>query len=153
MFICTVKWHALGREEQAKYYEMARRERQLHMQMYPNWSSAQNRTHHEKKRKKKADAKFDGGQPRPLNDYLCLLSYHLLSLPLSLSLISLITLFSLLTRMGCGQSISNITPTLLHIQLLSAPTPNPTPCLNTKDNYGWLSELTWNVGVMLQGTA
>ncbi|OXA60044.1 Transcription factor 7 [Folsomia candida] len=55
------KWHALGREEQAKYYELARRERQLHMQMYPNWSSAQNRTHHEKKRKKKQDQKFDGG--------------------------------------------------------------------------------------------
>ena len=30
------------------------------MQMYPNWSSAQTRTHHEKKRKKKQE-KFDGG--------------------------------------------------------------------------------------------
>jgi hypothetical protein len=28
--------------------------------MYPNWSSAQTRTHHEKKRKKKQE-KFDGG--------------------------------------------------------------------------------------------
>ena len=29
------QWHSLSRDEQAKYYEMARKERQLHMQMYP----------------------------------------------------------------------------------------------------------------------
>merc|ERR1711874_491759 len=33
------KWHALSKEEQSKYYEMARRERQLHMQMYPGWNA------------------------------------------------------------------------------------------------------------------
>ena len=54
------KWHALTREEQAKYYEavgwsnifghiswwnifvQARKERQLHMQMYPGWSARDN---------------------------------------------------------------------------------------------------------------
>ncbi|XP_064537487.1 protein pangolin, isoforms A/H/I/S isoform X3 [Drosophila montana] len=54
------RWHALGREEQAKYYELARRERQLHMQMYPDWSSRTNASRG-KKRKRKQDATSDGG--------------------------------------------------------------------------------------------
>ncbi|XP_052854813.1 protein pangolin, isoforms A/H/I/S isoform X13 [Drosophila gunungcola] len=53
------EWHALGREEQAKYYELARRERQLHMQMYPDWSSRTNASRG-KKRKRKQDTN-DGG--------------------------------------------------------------------------------------------
>uniref|UniRef100_A0A8C9ZAZ9 Transcription factor 7 n=1 Tax=Sander lucioperca TaxID=283035 RepID=A0A8C9ZAZ9_SANLU len=36
------RWHALTREEQAKYYELARKERQLHMQLYPTWSARDN---------------------------------------------------------------------------------------------------------------
>ncbi|KAG2455846.1 LEF1 factor, partial [Polypterus senegalus] len=36
------RWHALSREEQAKYYELARKERQLHMQLYPSWSARDN---------------------------------------------------------------------------------------------------------------
>ncbi|CAB3242691.1 unnamed protein product [Arctia plantaginis] len=55
----TVQWHALGREEQAKYYELARRERQLHMQLYPDWSSRAN-TQRGKKRKRKQET-TDGG--------------------------------------------------------------------------------------------
>lgn len=39
---CTEQWHALSREEQAKYYELARKERQLHMQLYPGWSARDN---------------------------------------------------------------------------------------------------------------
>lgn len=54
------QWHALGREEQAKYYELARRERQLHMQMYPDWSSRTNASRG-KKRKRKQDTN-DGGR-------------------------------------------------------------------------------------------
>ncbi|XP_075987351.1 transcription factor pangolin isoform X10 [Anticarsia gemmatalis] len=53
------RWHALGREEQAKYYELARRERQLHMQLYPDWSSRAN-TQRGKKRKRKQET-TDGG--------------------------------------------------------------------------------------------
>ncbi|CAG5037592.1 unnamed protein product [Parnassius apollo] len=53
------RWHALGREEQAKYYELARRERQLHMQLYPDWSSRAN-TQRGKKRKRKQET-IDGG--------------------------------------------------------------------------------------------
>lgn len=60
MYIYThIQWHALGREEQAKYYELARRERQLHMQMYPDWSSRTNASRG-KKRKRKQDF-IDGG--------------------------------------------------------------------------------------------
>ncbi|XP_030379516.1 protein pangolin, isoforms A/H/I/S-like [Scaptodrosophila lebanonensis] len=54
------RWHALGREEQAKYYELARRERQLHMQMYPDWSSRTNASRG-KKRKRKQDVNDGGG--------------------------------------------------------------------------------------------
>ncbi|OXU20975.1 hypothetical protein TSAR_003156, partial [Trichomalopsis sarcophagae] len=54
------EWHALGRDEQAKYYEMARRERQLHMQLYPDWSSRAN-TNRTKKRKRKQDTNSDPG--------------------------------------------------------------------------------------------
>lgn len=39
---CSLQWHALSREEQAKYYELARKERQLHMQLYPGWSARDN---------------------------------------------------------------------------------------------------------------
>ncbi|XP_020809998.1 protein pangolin, isoforms A/H/I/S isoform X2 [Drosophila serrata] len=53
------RWHALGREEQAKYYELARRERQLHMQMYPDWSSRTNASRG-KKRKRKQDTNEGG---------------------------------------------------------------------------------------------
>uniref|UniRef100_A0A8C5AMX7 Transcription factor 7 like 2 n=1 Tax=Gadus morhua TaxID=8049 RepID=A0A8C5AMX7_GADMO len=52
------RWHALSREEQAKYYELARKERQLHMQLYPGWSARDNygkkkKRKREKQRKKK----------------------------------------------------------------------------------------------------
>ncbi|XP_024921707.1 transcription factor 7 isoform X9 [Cynoglossus semilaevis] len=45
------RWHALTREEQAKYYELARKERQLHMQLYPTWSARDN--YGKKKRRKR----------------------------------------------------------------------------------------------------
>ena len=41
-FLFVFQWHALSREEQAKYYELARKERQLHMQLYPGWSARDN---------------------------------------------------------------------------------------------------------------
>lgn len=37
-----LQWHNLSREEQAKYYELARKERQLHSQLYPTWSARDN---------------------------------------------------------------------------------------------------------------
>uniref|UniRef100_A0AAQ5XX14 HMG box domain-containing protein n=1 Tax=Amphiprion ocellaris TaxID=80972 RepID=A0AAQ5XX14_AMPOC len=48
------RWHALTREEQAKYYELARKERQLHMQLYPTWSARDNYVSKEEKKKGEA---------------------------------------------------------------------------------------------------
>ncbi|EMP28564.1 Transcription factor 7-like 1-A [Chelonia mydas] len=45
-------WHSLSREEQAKYYELARKERQLHSQLYPTWSARDN---YGKKKKRKRE--------------------------------------------------------------------------------------------------
>ncbi|XP_037323745.1 transcription factor 7 isoform X3 [Pungitius pungitius] len=59
------RWHALTREEQAKYYELARKERQLHMQLYPTWSARDN--YGKKKRRKREklqDSSTDPGSPK-----------------------------------------------------------------------------------------
>merc|ERR1719328_107082 len=53
------KWHALTREEQAKYYEKARQERQRHMQMYPHWNARDNYRYGQKKKKRKRDKTDD----------------------------------------------------------------------------------------------
>uniref|UniRef100_A0A3B4EES4 HMG box domain-containing protein n=1 Tax=Pygocentrus nattereri TaxID=42514 RepID=A0A3B4EES4_PYGNA len=50
------RWHSLSREEQAKYYELARKERQLHSQLYPGWSARDN---YGKRKKRKRDNKAD----------------------------------------------------------------------------------------------
>ncbi|XP_013385961.1 transcription factor 7-like 2 isoform X1 [Lingula anatina] len=47
------KWHALDRSEQQKYYEMARKEKELHMQLYPGWSARDNYACHTKRKKRK----------------------------------------------------------------------------------------------------
>ncbi|XP_012697411.1 transcription factor 7-like 1-A [Clupea harengus] len=51
------RWHSLTREEQAKYYELARKERQLHQQLYPGWSARDN---YGKRKKRKRDNKPEG---------------------------------------------------------------------------------------------
>ncbi|XP_031426099.1 transcription factor 7-like 1-B isoform X4 [Clupea harengus] len=53
------RWHSLSREEQAKYYELARKERQLHSQLYPGWSARDN---YGKRKKRKRDNK---PEPKP----------------------------------------------------------------------------------------
>ncbi|XP_051972087.1 transcription factor 7-like 1-A isoform X2 [Xyrauchen texanus] len=62
------RWHSLSREEQAKYYELARKERQLHSQLYPGWSARDN---YGKRKKRKRDNKPDSPQeshfsPQPM---------------------------------------------------------------------------------------
>jgi len=52
----------LSREEQAKYYEKARQERQLHMQLYPGWSARDNYGYGTKKKKRKKEKTVDGGR-------------------------------------------------------------------------------------------
>lgn len=53
--VCVHQWHSLSREEQAKYYEKARQERQLHMQLYPGWSARDNYGYGTKKKKRKKE--------------------------------------------------------------------------------------------------
>lgn len=53
--IIFFQWHALDRSEQAKYYEMARKEKELHMQLYPGWSARDNYATHTKKKKRKRE--------------------------------------------------------------------------------------------------
>ncbi|XP_067114256.1 transcription factor 7-like 1-A [Osmerus mordax] len=54
------RWHSLSREEQAKYYDLARKERQLHSQLYPGWSARDN---YGKRKKRKRDNKCDSALP------------------------------------------------------------------------------------------
>ncbi|XP_030623553.1 transcription factor 7-like 1-A isoform X2 [Chanos chanos] len=67
------RWHSLSREEQAKYYELARKERQLHSQLYPGWSARDNYGKRKKrKRENKSEAKdnFSPQSKKPCVPYL-----------------------------------------------------------------------------------
>ncbi|XP_040582396.1 uncharacterized protein [Lepeophtheirus salmonis] len=46
------RWHSLSKEEQAKYYELARIERNDHMAKYPGWSARDNYAKLKKKKKR-----------------------------------------------------------------------------------------------------
>lgn len=81
VLVCLIQWHALGRDEQAKYYELARRERQLHMQLYPDWSSRANQTRGKKRKRNNKQEPNDSGttnqlfipvSPMSLFAYFCL---------------------------------------------------------------------------------
>ncbi|XP_056450579.1 transcription factor 7 isoform X6 [Gadus chalcogrammus] len=58
------RWHALTRDEQAKYYELARKERQLHMQLYPSWSARDN---YGKKKRRKREKQQDSNTDNSLD--------------------------------------------------------------------------------------
>ncbi|XP_030783289.1 transcription factor 7 isoform X5 [Rhinopithecus roxellana] len=63
------RWHALSREEQAKYYELARKERQLHMQLYPGWSARDNYGKKKRRsREKHQESTTETNWPRELKD-------------------------------------------------------------------------------------
>lgn len=65
------RWHALSREEQAKYYELARKERQLHMQLYPGWSARDNYGKKKKRKREKLQESTSGaGPPRMTAAYI-----------------------------------------------------------------------------------
>ena len=53
------QWHSLDRAEQSKYYDMARREKELHRQMYPTWSARDNYAIHVKKKRKREFSRDD----------------------------------------------------------------------------------------------
>ncbi|XP_061655159.1 transcription factor 7-like 1-B isoform X2 [Phyllopteryx taeniolatus] len=55
------RWHSLSKDEQAKYYELARKERLLHSQLYPGWSARDNYGKKKKRKKSKSDPQQDTG--------------------------------------------------------------------------------------------
>ena len=61
--VCTalpsLQWHALDRQEQAKYYEMAKQERENHARVNPGWSAKDNYAVCGKKKRRKKE-KSDG---------------------------------------------------------------------------------------------
>ena len=62
MCVCAGrKWHTLSRDEQEVYYEMAKREKDMHQKMYPNWSARDNYAMHSKRKKRKLHTSSCGG--------------------------------------------------------------------------------------------
>ncbi|KAL0965309.1 hypothetical protein UPYG_G00279580 [Umbra pygmaea] len=57
------RWHSLSREEQSKYYDLARKERQLHSQLYPGWSARDN---YGKRKKRKRDCRPESAPDGPV---------------------------------------------------------------------------------------
>ena len=66
------KWHSLSKEDQSKYYEMAKKERQVHMQLHPNWSARDNYAKHKKKRRKRDKVRDGGSTSKKVFRTLCL---------------------------------------------------------------------------------
>nr|XP_043876430.1 transcription factor 7-like [Solea senegalensis] len=52
------KWNSLSSSEQSKYYDLAQKERSLHMQLYPGWSARDNYG----KRKRRRNQQLPGGK-------------------------------------------------------------------------------------------
>ncbi|XP_053574110.1 transcription factor 7-like 1 isoform X2 [Bombina bombina] len=59
------RWHSLSREEQAKYYELARKERQLHSQLYPTWSARDNYGKRKKRKREKQSQEMEHTVSKP----------------------------------------------------------------------------------------
>ncbi|KAK5851500.1 hypothetical protein PBY51_023047 [Eleginops maclovinus] len=59
------RWHSLTKEEQAKYYEMARKERLLHSKLYPGWSARDNYGKKKKRKRAKSESQFDDPEEDP----------------------------------------------------------------------------------------
>ncbi|CAI2316304.1 unnamed protein product [Caenorhabditis sp. 36 PRJEB53466] len=49
------RWHDLPKEEQQKYFEMAKKDRETHKEKYPQWSARENYAVNKKKTKKRRD--------------------------------------------------------------------------------------------------
>jgi hypothetical protein len=46
-------WHSLKKEEQEKYFDMAKEARDNHAKLYPHWTARENYAINKKKRKKR----------------------------------------------------------------------------------------------------
>ncbi|XP_037548203.1 transcription factor 7-like 1-A isoform X3 [Nematolebias whitei] len=63
------RWHSLSKDEQSKYYEMARKERLLHSKLYPNWSARDNYGKKKKRKRVQGDAQFEGAAAASADDF------------------------------------------------------------------------------------
>uniref|UniRef100_A0A3B4G227 Transcription factor 7-like 1-B n=1 Tax=Pundamilia nyererei TaxID=303518 RepID=A0A3B4G227_9CICH len=54
------RWHSLTKDEQAKYYELARQERLLHSKLYPGWSARDNYGKKKKRKRARMEMKLEG---------------------------------------------------------------------------------------------
>ncbi|XP_077399070.1 transcription factor 7-like 1-A isoform X3 [Vanacampus margaritifer] len=59
------RWHSLSKDEQAKYYELARKERLVHSQLYPGWSARDNYGKKKKRKKSKSEIHQDAATAAP----------------------------------------------------------------------------------------
>lgn len=59
------QWHSLTKDEQAKYYEMARKERLVHSKLYPGWSARENYV------SAAASLLIAAAERRPTTDLMC----------------------------------------------------------------------------------
>uniref|UniRef100_A0A3P9HB82 Transcription factor 7 like 1a n=1 Tax=Oryzias latipes TaxID=8090 RepID=A0A3P9HB82_ORYLA len=53
------RWHSLSKDQQAKYYELARKERLLHSKLYPNWSARDNYGKKKKRKRIKSESQLE----------------------------------------------------------------------------------------------
>ena len=74
------KWHSLSKEDQSKYYEMAKKERQVHMQLHPNWSARDNYAKHKKKRRKRDKVRDGGSTSKKVFRTLCFIFVNIKSI-------------------------------------------------------------------------
>ncbi|XP_069023128.1 transcription factor 7-like 1-B [Embiotoca jacksoni] len=53
------RWHSLTKDQQAKYYELARKERLLHSKLYPGWSARDNYGKKKKRKRTKSETQLE----------------------------------------------------------------------------------------------
>lgn len=63
------RWHSLSKEEQAKYYELARKERLLHSKLYPGWSARDNYGKKKKRKRAKSETQLEAAAAAPADDF------------------------------------------------------------------------------------
>ena len=61
-----LQWNKLDKAAQAPYYEMAKKESERHMKMYPNWTARENYGIHKKRKPTNVYCTFYEGDRPPL---------------------------------------------------------------------------------------
>nr|XP_008292586.1 PREDICTED: transcription factor 7-like 1-B [Stegastes partitus] len=63
------RWHSLSKDEQAKYYELARKERLVHSKLYPGWSARDNYGKKKKRKRARGEAQLEVAMATPPDDF------------------------------------------------------------------------------------